>query len=320
MRAVYTQTTKITNAAGRSRYITSADKQEEVVLHREVMLHSWEEHSLFEKENQKSDQENNEARELIVALPNELYNKPQLLESVCEDLAYNLVGSKNDFEYAVHWNKTRTNLHMHLLFSERENQLELEPKFYKKDIWQDKDTHKLAKANSPNAILVHCKGELQLDHNGCVKYKKALFKTKDVKFKSKEWAKFTVKTIVQNVFFKYGIDYRIQEPSTPFLSHKKLYKGASQDYLQEAGYWNSLVKEYNAGVDKFMDIIDPKEIRLLRKNIENNVKQAYQHYGKFVVLDKANEILKGMIDTFNNAEEGRNVSKRPKQKEWEPNL
>lgn len=47
-------------------------------------------------------------------------------------------------------------------FSERETKC-LEPKVYKKDIWHDKDTHKLAKANSENAVLVHKKGEVQRD-------------------------------------------------------------------------------------------------------------------------------------------------------------
>ena len=112
----------------------------------------------FLKRNiKKSNVANNEALEVHIALPNELAEDKRRLEQVCDDLAHEIVGENKDYEYAVHWNHNRTNLHVHILFSERENQIDLEPKVYKKDIWHDKDTHKLAKANSENAVLVHKK-------------------------------------------------------------------------------------------------------------------------------------------------------------------
>ena len=35
---------------------------------------------------------------------------------------FNLLGDNRDFEYAVHWNKEKTNLHAHIIYSERERQ------------------------------------------------------------------------------------------------------------------------------------------------------------------------------------------------------
>lgn len=102
-------------------------------------------------------------------------------------MAHEIVGENKDYEYAVHWNHNRTNLHVHILFSERENQIDLEPKVYKKDIWHDKDTHKLAKANSENAVLVHKKGEVQRDKEGNIKYQTDIFKVKDKKFTERWW-------------------------------------------------------------------------------------------------------------------------------------
>ena len=128
--------------------------------------------------SQKSNVANNEALEVHIALPNELAEDKRRLEQVCDDLAHEIVGENKDYEYAVHWNHNRTNLHVHILFSERENQIDLEPKVYKKDIWHDKDTHKLAKANSENAVLVHKKGEVQRDKEGNIKYQTDIFKVK----------------------------------------------------------------------------------------------------------------------------------------------
>ena len=59
---VYGRVAKISNAVGRSDYITDEKRQEEIVLHKENMQHSWEEHSAFEKAHQKTNVANNEVR------------------------------------------------------------------------------------------------------------------------------------------------------------------------------------------------------------------------------------------------------------------
>lgn len=160
MPTVFAQIQKITNAKGRHEYLTDPERQEDIVLAKESMQYSWQQHSDYEISNKKTNTKNNEALEIVIKLPNDLHTDKRKLEQVCDDLSKHLVGDNHDHEYAVHWNKSRTNLHMHLLFSERENNLEVSPKVYKKDIWQDKDTHKLAKANDLNAELVHKKGEI----------------------------------------------------------------------------------------------------------------------------------------------------------------
>lgn len=56
------------------------------------MQYSWQEHSSFEKEHQKSNVANNEALEVHIALPNELAEDKRRLEQVCDDLAHEIVG------------------------------------------------------------------------------------------------------------------------------------------------------------------------------------------------------------------------------------
>lgn len=295
MASVYGRVTKISNAVGRADYITDEKRQEEIVLHKENMQHSWQEHSAFEKAHQKSNVANNEALEVHIALPNELAQDKEKLEQVCDSLAREIVGENKDYEYSVHWNHNRTNLHVHILFSERENQLELEPKIYKKDIWQDKDTHKLAKANAENAELVHRKGEVQRDNEGNIKYQTDIFKAKDKKFIESSWVHEKNK-IVESVMKEYGFNLEYRDKENPYLSQKKLYKGASKDYLDNARAWNKEVKRYNEGVKEHIEL-EPKQFdnyMTIKKEIVDNVKEANAEEKK--ITPKAIELVQDMAN------------------------
>lgn len=275
MANVYGRVAKISNAAGRSEYITDTKRQEEIVLHKEHMEYSWREHSEFEKTHQKTNVENNEALEVHIALPNTLSNNKSMLEQVCDSLAQELVGHNKDYEYSVHWNHNRTNLHVHILFSERENQSELEPKVYKKDIWQDKDSHKLAKANADNAELVHRKGEIQKDKEGNIKYQTDIFKPKDKKFIQSSWV-HEKNRIIESVMKSYGFNLEYQDKTSPYIAQKKLYKGASEDYLEQARAWNAEARRYNEGVRQHIDL-EPSQLEnyhAIKAEVLANVREA----------------------------------------------
>lgn len=290
---VYARVSKITNVVGRSDYLTDKERQEEIVLHERSMMHSWEEHAKFEREHQKTDVANNEALEVHVALPNALADDPIRLETACILLANRLVGKNHDYEYAVHWNHARTNLHVHILFSERENQIDLEPKVYKKDIWQDKDTHRLAKAGSENAVLVHRKGEIQRDKEGNIKYQNDIFTTKDPRFKNKKWLR-EKNEIVQKTLRDVGYELDITTKESPYLAQKKLYKGASRDYIEKAEEWNKAVKTYNTAVRTHIEIEPEKETiyREIKTELETKVKEANSESKK--ITDKAINLIKDM--------------------------
>lgn len=275
MASVYGRVAKISNVVGRSSYLNDEERQEEIVLHKENMQYSWQEHSSFEKVHQKTNVANNEALEVHIALPNELAQDKEKLEQVCDALAHDIVGENKDHEYAVHWNHNRTNLHVHILFSERENQMYLEHKIYKKDIWHDKDTHKLAKANSENAVLVHRKGEVQRDKEGNIKYQTDIFKAKDKKFIESSWV-HEKNRIVESVMKSYGYNLEYQDKDSPYLAHKKLYKGASTDYIEKAKEWNKEVKRYNENVKQHIEIepIQFENYRTIKKEVLENVKEA----------------------------------------------
>jgi hypothetical protein len=295
MASVYGRVAKISNAVGRSNYINDEERQEEIVLHKENMQHSWEEHSSFEKEHQKTNVANNEALEVHVALPNSLAQEKEKLEQVCDDLANEIVGDNKDYEYSVHWNHNRTNLHVHILFSERENQIDLEPKVYKKDIWQDRDTHRLAKAHAENAELVHKKGDIQRDKEGNIKYQTDIFKAKDTKFIQSSFV-HEKNRIVEKVMKSYGYNLEYQDKNSPYLAQKKLYKGASQDYLEKAKEWNAEVQRYNKGVKQHIELepIQLENYRTIKKEVLENVKEANAEEKK--ITPRAIELVKDMAD------------------------
>ena len=275
MASVYGRVAKISNAVGRSDYITDKKRQEEIVLHKKNMQHSWQEHSAFEKAHQKTNVANNEALEVHIALPNKLADRLVDLRKICDDMAHEIVGENKDYEYAVHWNHNRTNLHVHILFSERENQLELEPKIYKRDIYYNFEEKKLSKKSDPKAEIIHHKGEVQKDKDGNIKYQTDIFKAKDTKFIQSSFVHEKNRT-VEKVMKAYGYNLEYQDKDSPYLAQKKLYKGASQDYLEKAKEWNAEVQRYNEGVKQHIEIepIQLENYRTIKKEVLKNVKEA----------------------------------------------
>lgn len=209
----FSRMTKIGNAAGRSDYISNQDRQEEIVLYENHKERTWKEYSKYEKANQRSASANNEAREIIVALPHDLAANQERLSGLCNEIASKVLGNKRDYEFAVHWNKDRTNLHAHILFSERELMQHQAPKKYKRDIWYDMATNKMAKTGAPGAELRYRKGDVQLNPDGTYKYSEDPFTAKDKKFKEREFLKETNKQIC-GILNAAGYEYRLFNPET----------------------------------------------------------------------------------------------------------
>lgn len=209
----FSRMSKIRDATGRSDYISNTSRQEEIVLHEDHKQHTWQEYSEYEKANQRSASANNEAREIIIALPNDLANQPEKLSALCQEIAKQTLGENRDYEFAVHWNKDRTNLHAHILFSERERVEKVIPKVYKRDMWYDKTTNKMAKAGAVGAELRYRKGETQCNADGTPKYSSEPFTAKDKAFISKQYLQTSNKAICE-IMNRYGYDFRLFDRET----------------------------------------------------------------------------------------------------------
>ena len=121
MQVAFARQTSLKNIVGRSDYISDPNRQEAIVLYsNENMIGDWQDYADYEKQNTKSMVANNQGREIIIALPNELDQDHKKLKEIVDDYAEKTIGMNHEFEYAVHWNKDRTNLHAHIIYSERE--------------------------------------------------------------------------------------------------------------------------------------------------------------------------------------------------------
>ena len=245
MAKIYSRVTKINNVAGRSDYISNPDRQEFIKLTGKSRDFEWKDYADFEKANQKSQEKNNEARELVIALPNDMSEtfSDGILEGFSHDLAKELLGENRDYEFALHFNHAQTNFHMHLLFSERERQTERKPKVYKRDMWFDKTTNRMAKAQAENAERRHKKGDVMTDKEGHIRYEDAPFTKKDPTFTERSWLKAHQATI-QSVLAEYNYVLTIFDDQHE-IAQKKLYKGASAGYLDYAHHWNQTAQRAN---------------------------------------------------------------------------
>jgi len=269
---VYARESSLSNVIGRSDYISNPKRQEDILLHKKDMHHSWQEYVAFEKAHKKSANENIQARESVVALPNELADDLKKLEYFCDRLAEKMYGNHRDYEYAVHWNHTRTNLHVHFIYSERERSPEKKAKIYKRDIWADPKTGRTCSKNYPNAILRCKKGEIQRDKQGNIKYNTATFSIKDKTYSRKSWIE-TQRQLIKEVFEEFHQEISLFNPQTQ-LPQKKLTKGASEAYIAYAKKYNQSVQLYNrqtAVIEKAELLVD--EMNQMTDEFSKNEKE-----------------------------------------------
>lgn len=235
----FVRMTKLPNISGRAGYISNPDKQEEIVLQSEAV--DWQPYVEYELANQKTDKKNNQGRELVIALYNEWYHLPpdELREKV-QTIVEAAVGKNTDLQWAVHWNKTRTNFHVHVIFSERTKE---EMKRWDRDIYHTADG-KVAKRKADRAKdadgndlpPVHRKGDLQ-----------GGFSAKDTKYKQKGWLQDTKEAVLQQ-YKEWGVQLdeqgilhqyhegkgsesaQIKEKNTAIKINNKLYKSYEQRF------------------------------------------------------------------------------------------
>ncbi len=293
MAKAFARQTKLKNVVGRSEYISDNQRQEHIVLHsQENMIHSWNEYADYEKQNRKNKEENIQGREIIIALPNELDQDREKLKEVVDDYSFNLLGDNRDFEYAVHWNKEKTNLHAHIIYSERERQKK-EPKRYKRDYYYNYEEGKMSSKKDPNAVITKHKGDIKYNKEGEIEYTDQ-FSKKDTQFKSREYnekiKEQLAETLNKHDFKSRVFDDRIELPQA------KLYKGASKDYKDKVSQSNKARREYNKEIVKAVDEkIMPMTMAIIRK--ESIMKQVKEENSKTKsISSRGIEIIKESVE------------------------
>ena len=293
MAKAFARQTKLKNVVGRSQYISDNQRQEHIVLHsQENMIHSWNEYADYEKQNRKNKEENIQGREIIIALPNELDQDLEKLKEVVDDYAFNLLGYNRDFEYAVHWNKEKTNLHAHIIYSERERQKK-EPKRYKRDYYYNYEEGKMSSKKDPNAVITKHKGDIKYNKEGEIEYTDQ-FSKKDTQFKSRDYNE-KIKEQLAETLNKYDFKSRVFDDRIE-LPQAKLYKGASKDYKDKVSQSNKARREYNKEIVKAVDEkIMPMTMAIIRK--QDIMKQVKEENSKTKsISSRGIEIIKESVE------------------------
>lgn len=172
-----------------------------------------------------------EARELILHIPHEYANRdPHELAKLVGDDWKKRFGT--DCCLAIHWNKTKTNFHIHLIYSERVR----EDKVATRNVYYDSDWKKCKKADAVNIIK---KGDIV-----------SKWDDKDVKFKKKSFMQNTVKP-----YYATRFKLVLYKDDGLHLKEQKEYKinpTSSIEYIE----LHDKIVEYNKNVRTWNNMVD----------------------------------------------------------------
>lgn len=172
-----------------------------------------------------------EARELILHIPHEYANRdPHELAKLVGDDWKKRFGT--DCCLAIHWNKTKTNFHIHLIYSERVR----EDKVATRNMYYDSDWKKCKKADAVNIIK---KGDIV-----------SKWDDKDVKFKKKSFMQNTVKP-----YYATRFKLELYKEDGLHLKEQKEYKinpTSSIEYIE----LHDKIVEYNKNVRTWNNMVD----------------------------------------------------------------
>lgn len=265
------RTQKITNGRGSIKYITKTSDGEILASYSTQSMQEWE--ILFDYNQQKFAEEKAkgnwmmdqissdgkeakavEAKMFVVALPNE--KAKQNPEELVKELADDWVSThQTDCYIALHWNKTHTNLHAHILASERKKKESPEIKRAKRNRYYNADGKECKKAD---AVRIVHKGDIVGGQN-------ELFESGKIDLKSKEALdaikEHYSKALGTEMFKEDGL--HIPQQHLPRINER-----SSEEVLEDY----ERKREYNAAVKEFNDIVDTLKEHNHEEILNNEIK------------------------------------------------
>ena len=281
----FIQMTKLSNVRGRITYISSHAKQEHLYAVYETTERSyWTELArCSQQEFKKSGVEGNciEARELIIALPESLYEQgmPDMLLKSFTDKFKEKYGV--ECVAALHHNKRMTNFHIHLIFSERQLLAEPVIKIATRNMFYDEHgNHVRTKkeildeaSNIRKRCKVIGKGEV---------YEKKLFTSKNTRFKQEDFLD-EVKLFYTRMINHWVTDEKdrltVFDRNGPYLATKKI--GRNNPKAEQIEQDNKLRMDWNREVDRAIISNVPMDdiLQIKREHITEPIKRSIEIYG-----------------------------------------
>ena len=297
---------KLHDVKGRVDYISSPKRQENLyAVFSNVENSYWD---LLAEQNQrdfaKSGTEGSciEARELIIMLPPSMidHDRELLLKYITSNFL-----EKYDVGCcaALHHNKSKTNLHIHLIFSEREIRQEVERKIASRNMFYD-ETGKHVRTKKE---ILDEDGNLR---SGCKIIKKGevyetnFFQPKKEKFKSHaflENMKQVMTDAINEIVKDENEKLQVFQKGGPYLATKKIGKNNPKEAEIKAD--NYLRQEWNRNVDRaLLTGASEAEVMVAKQSqIEEPVAESLREHGQdpklFTgILQKAIGYLRGFVE------------------------
>lgn len=277
---------KLHNLSGRITYISSHARQEHL-----YEVYATEPDKAFWRELAKCNQDEFEksgtngkcieARELMIALPESFinYDHDYLLKKMVDEFK-----EKYGVECfaALHHNKRKTNLHIHMIFAERK-QLDLpEEKTATRNMFYDEQGHHVrtkkeildGDGNIRRGCKIIKKGEV---------YERKIFTVKDGRFKQESFldeAKVFYTDLINQMVIDDKDRLSIFDKNGPYLATKKI--GKNNPKAAEIKADNEIRMEWNRTVDRAIvsGVAEAEILELKKTEITDRVKESVEQNGK----------------------------------------
>ena len=276
---------KLHNLSGRITYISSHAKQEHLyeVYATEPDREFWRELAKCNQEEFEKSGTNGkciEARELMVALPESFinYDHDYLLKSMVDKFK-----EKYGVECfaALHHNKRKTNLHIHMIFAERKRLEQLIEKVATRNMFYDEQGHHVrtkkeildGDGNIRKGCKVIKKGEV---------YERKIFTVKDGHFKQESFldeAKVFYTDLINQMVIDDKDRLSIFDKNGSYLATKKV--GKNNPKAEEIKADNEIRMEWNRAVDHAVvsGIPEAEILELKKTEITDRVKESVEQNG-----------------------------------------
>lgn len=275
MATQYLRITKLHDVRGRIDYISNPERQENLLAYRTTMDNKmW---LALANQNQRSFKNNSrgvsangkciEAREIIFHLPHRFSaDLERVLNQIVDDWKNTY---HTDCAAALHWNHDKTNLHIHLIFSERERLDRDKIKYATRNMYYDADWKR---CNKTDAVHVIHKGEPTsppFEH------------AKTRSFKSYTWLEQELKDHYAKIL---GLD-RFERDGL-HIPQQKTFKYQNREKAERIRENNKIIQEFNEIVDYALskhvlesdlkEIVEPLKdsVKRNKKNRTNALKSA----------------------------------------------
>ena len=276
---------KLHNLSGRITYISSHAKQEHLyeVYATEPDREFWRELAKCNQEEFEKSGTNGkciEARELMIALPESFinYDHDYLLKRMVDEF-------KKQYGVecfaALHHNKRKTNLHIHMIFAERKRLDQPTEKVATRNMFYDEHGHHVrtkkeildGDGNIRKGCKIIKKGEV---------YERKIFTIKDGRFKQEAFldeAKVFYTALINQMVLDDKDRLSIFDKNGPYLATKKV--GKNNLKAEEIKADNEIRMEWNRAVDRAIvsGVSETEIVELKKTEITDKVKESVEQNG-----------------------------------------